>query len=134
MVADVVATATIGRKSAREAAARAASSATSSRRWTAWVAALAEPAALLSLAQRIEQDTAVGVGASVVDAPAARVLGGLEALGAVLVRRGVELVSRTGLGRVLEWQHRAHGDVAHLVSEPRRLSPAMAIGPPWVGL
>jgi hypothetical protein len=134
VVAEVVAAAAIGRESAGKAAARATSSATSARRWTAWVAALAEPSALLSLAQRIEQETAVGVGASVVGAGAARVLGGLEALGAALLRRGVELVSRTGLGRVLEWQHRAHGDVVHLVSQPRRLSPAMAIGPPWGGL
>ena len=129
-VADVVAAVALGGESARKAAARATSSATSARRWTAWVAALAEPGALLSLAQRIEQQTAIGMGVSVVDAPAARVLGGLEALGAALIRRGVELVSRTGLGRVLEWQRRAHGDVVHLVSEPRRLSPAMAIGPP----
>jgi hypothetical protein len=134
VVAEVVAAVAIGGESAGEAAARAASSATSARRWTAWVAALVEPAALLSLAQQLEQVTAVGVGASVVDAPAARVLVGLEALGAALVRCGVAVVSRTGLGRVLEWQQRAHGDVVHLVSEPRRLSPAMAIGPPGCGL
>jgi len=134
VVAEVVAAVAIGCESVTKVAARATSSATSARRWTAWVAALAEPAALLSLTQRIEQETSVGVGASLADATAARVLVGLEALGTALMRRGLDLVSRTGLGRVLEWQHRAHGDVVHLVSEPRRLSPAMAIGPPGGGL
>jgi hypothetical protein len=69
-------------------------------------------ASLLALAQRIDPDAPVGAGASALAStsstgPAAAVLAALEQLGAALVRRGVALVSRTGLGRVLEWQHRA---------------------------
>jgi len=56
------------------------------------------------------------------------VLAALEEVGAALVRRGVELVSRTGLGRVLEWQYRLHRVLLGLVAEPRRFSPAMALG------
>jgi hypothetical protein len=57
-----------------------------------------------------------------------QVLGALEELGMALMRRGVELASRTGLGRVLEWQYRWHRVVVGLVGETRHLSPAMALG------
>jgi hypothetical protein len=50
------------------------------------------------------------------------VLAALEVLGVSLVGVGVALVERTGLGRVLGWQFRQHGDVYELAS------PAMALG------
>jgi hypothetical protein len=135
VVAHVVADVAIGAEPATKAAARRAASATSARRWTRWVAQLTLAASLLALAQRIDPDAPIGAGASAL-APtgsprseAAAVLAALEQLGAALVRRGVALASRTGLGRVLEWQHRTHRDVVHLVAEPTRLSPAMALGP-----
>jgi hypothetical protein len=59
---------------------------------------------------------------------AAAVLAGLEALGAALVHVGVAVMERTGLGRVLGWQHRRHGDVYGLVGGPRSFSSAMAPG------
>jgi hypothetical protein len=37
-------------------------------------------------------------------------------------------VERTGLGRVLGWQHRRHGDVYGLVGGHRSFSSAMAHG------
>jgi hypothetical protein len=132
VVADVAAAVAIGADPAAKAAARATASATSARRWAAWVAGLAAPALLLATAQQVDPDAPIGAGVSTIDATssicsrASRVLAALEHLGAALVRCGVDLVSRTGLGRVLEWQHRQHADVVHLVSEPRCLSPAMA--------
>lgn len=137
VVADVAAAVAIGGESAHKAAARVTASATSARRWTAWVAELAPASVLLAAAQRLEPDAPVGAGASAVvtvtsvATRAAAVLAALEELGAALIRRGVELVSRTGLGRVLEWQRREHGDVVQLVAEPRSLSPPMALG--WIG-
>jgi hypothetical protein len=134
IVGDVVAAIAIGAEAATKAAAPATASPTSGRRWTAWVAQLAVPAALLAVAQRLDPGALVGAGVSTMGSVsgarslAAHVLNAFEELGAALVRRGVDLASRTGLGRVLEWQHRLHGDVIHLVAEPRRLSPAMALG------
>jgi len=63
-------------------------------------------------------------------APAARLLYALEQLGLALVRAGVAgaVAVRTGLARVLHWQHAAHGDVVQLAAAPSRLSPAMALG------
>ncbi len=52
----------------------------------------------------------------------------LEYLGTALVRSGVVLVSKSGLGRLLEWQHHLHGDVVHLVATPSSFSPALALG------
>lgn len=52
----------------------------------------------------------------------------LEELGAAVLRRGMALVSRTGLGRVLEWQYRWHRVLVTLVGEAVHLSPAMALG------
>jgi hypothetical protein len=46
------------------------------------------------------------------------------------VRHGLGLAARTGLGRVLGWQHVVHGDVYGLVGGVRQLSPAMALGRP----
>jgi hypothetical protein len=79
---------------------------------------------------KLAPDAPIGAGVSALPfaSRAASVLAALEQLGVALVRTGVALVSRTGLGRVLEWQHRTHGDVVHLVAEPRYLSPAMALG------
>ena len=100
------------------------------------MAAVAAPAMLLALTQRIEKVIVVGAGMSVGErqsstrSRAGHVIRALDALGRALVRSGVSLASRTGLGRVLEWQYRLHGDVVHLVSEPHSLSPAMATGPP----
>lgn len=134
VVAGAVAAAAIGQQPARAAAAVASASATSARRWTAWVAGLVEPSDVLAVTRKLDPDAPAGAGLSVGEATsplrsrAARVLAALEALGAALVRRGVALVTRTGLGRVLEWQHRLHGDVVGLVAEPRRLSPGMALG------
>ena len=59
---------------------------------------------------------------------AARVLHALEYLGTALVRSGVVLVSKSGLGRLLEWQHHLHGDVVHLVATLSSFSPALALG------
>jgi hypothetical protein len=134
VVGDVVAAIAIGSVAASAAAAPATASPTSGRRWTAWVAQLVAPAVLLAVAQKLDPDAAVGAGVSTAGSGsetrslAARVLGAFEELGAARVRGGVALASRTGLGRVLEWQHRLHGDVVYLVAEPRRLSPAMALG------
>jgi hypothetical protein len=59
---------------------------------------------------------------------AAAVLAGFEALGAALAHVGVAAMERTGLGRVLGWQHRRHGDVYGLVAGHRSFSSAMAPG------
>ena len=133
VVADVVAQVALGAKSAPAAARTAGASPTSARRWTAWVAALAEPADLLRVATSIEPSVPAGIGLShqagdALRHRAARVLAALEQLGTALVRRGVALAARTGLGRVLGWQRALFGDVVHLVAEPKTLSPALARG------
>lgn len=134
VVAVAVAAVAIGQQPARAAAGVASASATSVRRWTAWVAGLVEPSDVLAATRTLDPDAPAGAGLSAGEGTsplrsrAARVLAVLEALGAALVRRGVALVARTGLGRVLAWQHRLHGEVVGLVAEPRHLSPAMAIG------
>lgn len=125
IVADAVAVVAVGGEPVAQAAAASAASPTSVRRWAAWIAALAEPAELHAVAAELDP-----VGAAVATAPprsaTAAVLDGLEVLGAALVRAGVAVVERTGLGRVLGWQHRAHGDVYR--PGAGRLSPAMAPG------
>jgi hypothetical protein len=129
VVAQAVAQVAFGEKSAAEAALWAHASATSVRRWTRWVAEVAQPAELLAVAARNYSGTVPGEGVS--SAPsgtaAARVLVALEQLGAALVRRGISLAQRTGLARVLGWQHASHGDVVGLVSGVRHLSPALAL-------
>lgn len=133
VVANVVAAVAIGGETPAKAAATVNASATSARRWTGWVAKLIEVAAALALAGRLWPDGVAGAGLSSTSlpsmpAPATRALHALEHLGEALLRTGAVLVSKSGLGRVLEWQHRAHGDVVHLVAEPRSFSPAMALG------
>ena len=85
---------------------------------------MAEVAALHAVAAQVDPSTA-----AVATAPrhsrTAAVLDALEVLGDALVRTGVALVERTGLGRVLGWQHRVHGDVYRPTAGP---SPAMARG------
>ncbi|MCW5803574.1 MAG: hypothetical protein KIT31_14420 [Deltaproteobacteria bacterium] len=130
-MADVVAGVALGGEAIAEVAAGANASSTSARRWTSWVAALATASELTEAVARIDPS-----GATVASPPpgdarwpaAAAVLAGLEALGAALVRAGVVVVERTGLGRVLGWQHRRHGDVYGLVAGTQSLSSAMAPG------
>lgn len=134
-VADVVSAMAIGGEPAGRAAERVEASRTSARRWRAWVCELVDPSLLLGMTQRLDQDVSVGEGMSVgVGEPpgsrrsrTARILGALEQLGEVLIRQGLALGCATGLGRVLGWQLRAHGDVVYLVAEPRCLSPGMAL-------
>lgn len=133
VVAQVVAVVSLGDRSAPVAAREVGASATSARRWVAWIAAIASPSELLQVTAWIDPSAPVGTGLSRhagdgVRARAARVLDALEQLGAALVRRGVTLTQRSGLGRVLGWQRSLFGDVVSLVAEPRSLSPAMALG------
>jgi hypothetical protein len=134
VVALAVAEVSLGGTSASAVARCVGASTTSVRRWTAWVAGLAEPCVLLGVAAHLDPDAPVGAGLSAapsgsdVRACAGRVLVALEHLGMALVRCGVALAARSGLGRVLGWQHVAHGDVVGLVREPKTLSPAMALG------
>jgi len=130
---DVVAEVSLGDSSAAAAAREVGASPTSARRWVNWVAGLGSPSELLRVAAWIDPAAPVGIGLSRhagdgVCARAARVLDALEQLGAALGRRGVALAMRSGLGRVLGWQRSYFGDVVSLVSEPKVLSPAMALG------
>lgn len=131
VVAAAVASVAIGGELAVHAGKAVMASATSVRRWTAWVAAIVRAAELHALAAQLDPSTAT------VPTPApsgsrhphaAAVLAGLEVLGAALVRAGATVVEHTGLGRVLGWQHRAHGEVLGLVAGPTRFSSAMAPG------
>lgn len=132
VVADVAARVALKEDSLARAAAQAGASATSARRWSSWIAALAAPAVLCAVIARVDPDAPAGAGLSSVTAAhaAARVLHALEQLGLALVRSGVDAARavRTGLARVLHWQHAAHGDVVMITAEPCRLSPAMAFG------
>lgn len=131
VVADVVAGVVLGSEPVAHIAATVTASVTSARRWTAWVGALTRAGELLAAAAQVDASVA-----TVALPPprcarhprAAAVLAGLEALGAALARVGVAAVERTGLGRVLGWQHRRHGDVYGLVCGPRSFSSAMAPG------
>jgi len=97
-------------------------------------ATLGNAAELLAVAAQLDADGAAGMRVPAHEGRrpgaerAAQVLAALEQLGAALVRRGLRLAERTGLGRVLAWQHTAHGDVYGLVAGRLRLSPAMAPG------
>ncbi len=134
VVAVVVAAVSLGGESAPTAARSVGASATSARRWVAWIGQLAEPQMLLGVVAHVDPDAPAGIGLSMapsgsgVHACAARVLAALEQLGTALVRRGLALAARSGLGRVLGWQRAVHGDVIGLVAEPKSLSPAMALG------
>jgi hypothetical protein len=130
VVAQVVAAVSIGESSVAAAAREVGASPTSARRWTAWIAAMAAPGELLRVTAQIDPAVPAGTGISRhvgdgVRGRAARVLDALEQLGAALVRRGLSLAMRSGLGRVLAWQRSAFGDVVNLVTEPKNLSPAL---------
>jgi hypothetical protein len=127
VVVEAVAAVALGGEPVCDAAAARATSATSVRRWSTWIGALVEVVALQAVAAQIEPGTAPVSTATPLSRTAA-VLDALEMLGTALVRAGVAVVERTGLGRVLGWQHRAHGVVVGLVAGPRHLSPAMALG------
>ena len=131
VVADVVAGVALGSEPVADISATVTASTTSARRWTAWVAALAQAGELVSAAAQVDASVATVALPPPRDArhpQAAGVLAGLEALGAALVRVGVVAVERTGLGRVLGWQHRRHGDVYGVVRGLRSFSSAMAPG------
>lgn len=127
VVAGVVATVELGERTAAMAAATCAASPRSAWRWRRWIAALADTATLHAVAAQVDPTTAPVATATPRSATAA-VLAALEVLGAALVRAGVAVVERTGLGRVLGWQHRVHGVVLGVVAGPTRFSPAMAHG------
>jgi hypothetical protein len=133
VVADVGAAVALGGQPPAEAAAPASASATSARRWVRWLAGLAPPADLAALSGRLDPDAPAGAGLPSAQmasprAQAGRVLAMLEQVGLALVRGGVACVERTGLGRLLGWQHRSHGDSFGL-SERLRLSTAMVPEP-----
>jgi hypothetical protein len=127
VVADVVAAIAVGGESVADTAVTSSASETSVRRWSAWIAALAEVDALHAVAAQVDPSTAP-VATATPHSRGAAVLDALEVLGAALARTGVTLVERSGLGRVLGWQHRGHGDVYGLVAGPKQFSPAMAFG------
>ncbi len=134
VVAETAAAVALGEVSGADVARTSRASPTSVRRWLAWVAALAAAGDLVAVAARIDPDVPVATGLvpaarhdGTVRDRAAAVLAALEHLGAALVRRGLALAARTGLGRVLGWQHAEHGDVYGLVAGTRHLSPGMAI-------
>jgi hypothetical protein len=134
VVADVAADVALGGTGTARAAAAAHATASSGRRWVAWVAALAKPRDLLAVAARLDPDAPAGAGlgglaaGATVRARAARVLAALEQLGSALARAGVAVAERTGLGRVLGWQHAAHGAVFGLGEGGLAPSPATALG------
>jgi hypothetical protein len=134
VVAEAAGAVALGGRSTARAARAIAAGATSVRRWVGWLADLARPKDLVTTAARLDPDAPAGAGLPPPATPpttrsrAAQVLAGLEQVGATLVRRGLSLAARTGLGRVLGWQYAQHGDVYGLVAGVRRLSPAMALG------
>lgn len=131
VVADVVASVALGSELVAHAATAVSASSTSARRWTAWVAALGRASELIGAAAQIDPSVATVAlppPSGTRHPRAAAVLAGLEVLGTALVHVGVALVERTGLGRVLGWQHRQHGEVYGVVVGARSFSPAMAPG------
>lgn len=132
-VARVVGAMALGAESASSAAKRVSASPTSARRWMTWTASLLDVGEGVQLSARLWPESPAGAGlsryaGSGLRERAARVLSVLEELGSALLNRGRALVSRTGLGRVLEYAYGEHGEVVFLVVEPKRLSPAMAFG------
>src|SRR5262249_35001373 len=124
VVAGAVAAVVAGNTSVAEAARGIGASCTSIRRWRHWIADLADPADLTRTAARVDPDTPAGAGLSMtahllapLRARTLQVLASLEELGAALWRQGIALASRSGLGRVLEWQHRVHGAVLGLARD-----------------
>jgi len=134
VVAEAAAAVVLGERSAAQAARAINAGATSVRRWIGWLAELGRPKDLLTLAARLDADAPAGAGlpapatAPTPRSRAAQVLVALEHLASALLRRGVWLAARTGLGQVLGWQYTSHGDVYGLVAGIRCLSPAMALG------
>lgn len=130
VVAEVAAGGALAGKTPAAAAAPAGASATSARRWIRWLASLACPGELAMLTARLDPDAPAGAGlpdASGKDRDrAGRVLGALEQVGLALLRAGVACVEQTGLGRLLGWQHRSHGDNYTLVD---RLAVSTAMVP-----
>lgn len=134
VVAEVAAAGALGAEVPTAAAAPAKASATSARRWMRWLAGLASPAELAALAARLDPDAPAGAGlrpaaeGATERARAGQALGALEQVGLALVRAGVTCVERTGLGRLLGWQHRSHGD-SYTLADRLALSTAMVAGP-----
>src|SRR5262249_40987339 len=131
VVADIVAEVALGSAPIADIAVAVTASPTSTRRWTAWIAALTRPGELVAAAAQVDASVAticLPPPRAARHPRAAAVLAGLEALGTALLRVGVAAGERTGLGRVLGWQHRRHGDIYGLVHGPRSFSSAMAPG------
>jgi hypothetical protein len=127
VVAATVAAVEVGDETSAASAAAISASPRSIWRWRRWVGAVADVVALHAIAAQVDPATATVAMATPRSATAA-VLAALEVLGEALVRAGVAAAERTGLGRVLGWQHRTHGMVLGVVAGPTRFSPAMAHG------
>jgi hypothetical protein len=127
VVVGVVAAVELGDDAVARTAASFTASPRSAWRWRRWVGVLADAAALHALAAQVDP-TSAPVATAAPATPTMAVIAALEVLGAALARAGLAMVERTGLGRVLGWQHRAHGVVVGVVAGPTRLSPAMAHG------
>ena len=127
VVAEAVAVVEVGGDAVASAVAATSASPRSIWRWRRWIGAIADVAALHSVAARVDPTTAP-IATATPRSPTAAVLAALEVLGTALARAGVAGVERTGLGRVLGWQHRTHGVVLGLVGGPTGFSPAMARG------
>jgi hypothetical protein len=133
VVAQAVAMHTGAAMPARHVAQAVGASVTSVRRWTCWTAALVDPAEALAVAARTDPEVPHGLGAAtraVLDGVrrlAAQVLDALESLGAALLRAGLTLAPRTGLGRFLAWQYATHGVSVALTNGGRTASPRMVL-------
>lgn len=128
-VATVVSEIVVGLKSARQTAERFLLSLSSVYRWPKWTGQF-NPVELLSLTQKLMPEVPAATGISMAgEGVAAQVLHAMECLGSALVECGERLKSYSGLGRVLEWQHRRH-KVIFRAAYPMRchLSPAMTMG------
>lgn len=133
VVARVVAAMAVGEMGTSSAAKLASASPTSARRWMTWTASLVDVGEMVKLCAHLHPETPAGAGLSLLAGNslrerAARVLSVLEELGSALVHRGMSLVARTGLGRVLGYHYGSQGGVVGLMVEPKCLSPAMAFG------
>lgn len=125
LLANISAAILIGQHTVTQVAQSVPASVTSIRRWAKWIARLAHPIEVLSVARKINPDfpstTGISMFASNVGA---QVLFALEVLGASLVDCNEALDSLSGLGRVLEWQFRGHEVV---VSLTQHFSPPMVL-------
>lgn len=126
VVASIASEVSRGTHSVTEAACLSNASPTSVRRWIGWISQLTVPAHILAIAQKLQPDIPAPTGISQIGTNIClQVVFALEFLGAALLDLDVELVSYSGLGRVLEWQHRSHNVVVTL---SEHLSPAMVLG------